>query len=162
MIKTESFEVSLADKQSVIIPKEFAEQFYKADKKRIKVKALFEGKSIDFHAALKHEKTGVFRIYFSRAKQKELNIFPNDYFELQLFEDRSKYGVEPCEEFEAVMLSDYEAYTIFENFTPGKKRSIIYAIGRYKSSQTRIDKSILFTNNIKRGVSDPKLWLKEN
>ena len=161
-LKSKSFEVALADKQSVIIPLEFAKPFHEAGKKRIKVRALFDGKHIDFHAALKHEKTGIFRIYFSRAKQKELNLFPNDYFELQLFEDTSKYGVEPCEEFEAVMHSDYDAYTIFETLTPGKKRSIIYAIGRYKSSQTRIDKTLLFTENLKRGIFDQKLWLKEN
>lgn len=161
MLKSKPFIVSLADKQSVILPEIFVSEFYEQKHKRLKVKATFENKDIEFHAALKREKSGVFRIYFSKAKQKELNVFPDDEFTIQLFEDRSKYGVEPCEEFDAVMLTDYDAYTIFESFTDGKKRSIIYAINRYKNSQTRIDKTLLFTDNIKRGVTDPKLWLKK-
>ena len=124
--------------------------------------ASFENKEIEFHAALKKEKTGLFRIYFSKAKQKELGVFPNDYFKLQIFEDTSKYGVDMSEELEAVLLSDYDAFQIFESLTPGKQRSIIYAISRYKASQTRIDKSILLTDNLKRGIKDPKLWLKPN
>lgn len=101
-------------------------------------------------------------MYLSKAKQKELGVFMGDYFTIQIFKDTSKYGVVPCEEFEAVMLTDYEAFQIFEAMTPGKKRSIIYAINRYKSSQIRIDKSIVFTNNLKRGIFDQKLWLKKN
>jgi len=85
----------------------------------------------------------------------------NDYFTLQVFEDISKYGVDMSEELEAVLMSDHEAYSIFENLTPGRQRSIIYTINRYKSSQTRVDKAILITNNIKRGIRDPKSWLKK-
>ena len=160
MLKSKPFEISLVDKQSVILPEKFVLEFYEAKHKRIKVRASYNTKEINFHAALKREKSGHFRIYFSKAKQKTLGIFPNDYFKLQLFEDQSKYGVEPCEEFEAVMLTDYEAYEIFETFSSGKKRSIIYAINRYKNSQTRIDKTLLFCENIKRGILDQKLWLK--
>ncbi|RNC86937.1 MAG: hypothetical protein ED556_05805 [Winogradskyella sp.] len=162
MLKSKPFEVSLADKQSVILPDEIALEFHEKNHKRIKVQATFQEKQIEFQAALKKEKTGLFRIYFSRGKQKELGVFINDYFELQLFEDTSKYGVELSEELEAVLLSDYEAYTIFENLTAGKKRSIIYAVSRYKSSQTRIDKALLLTENLKRGISDQRLWFKKH
>lgn len=162
MLKSLPFEVTLADKYSVILPEEPIIDFIENNHKRVKVIASFENQQIEFYAALKKEKTGLFRIYFSKAKQKELGIFPNDYFKLQVLEDTSKYGVEMSEELEAVLLSDYDAFQIFENLTPGKQRTIIYAISRYKASQTRIDKSILFTENLKRGIKDPKLWLKIN
>ena len=161
MLKSDTFEVSLADKQSVILPIQYIEPFIKDKHKRVKVRASFEGKSITFHAQLKYEKTGLHRIYFSKAKQKELGVFNNDYFTIEIFEDTSKYGVEMSEELEAVLLSDYEAFTIFEGLTPGKQRSIIYAISRYKSPQTRVDKALLLCNNLKRGVKDPKLWIKK-
>ena len=161
MLKSSPFEVTLADKQSIILPELPIADFIKGNHKRIKVIASFEDKIIEFHAALKKEKTGVFRIYFSKAKQKELGVFMNDYFELQVYEDTSKYGVEISEELEAVLLSDFEAYTIFENLTPGKQRSIIYAIARYKSSQMRVDKALILTENLKRGISDQKLWFKK-
>lgn len=162
MLKSCYFEVSLADKQTVILPEEPIADFIKNNHKRIKVIATFENQQIEFHAALKKEKTGLFRIYFSKAKQKELGVFMNDYFKLQVFEDTTKYGVEMSEELEAVLLSDYDAYQIFENLTAGKQRSIIYAISRYKSQQTRIDKSLILTENLKRGIKDPKLWFKPN
>ena len=162
MLKSAVFEVTLADKQSIILPNAPIIDFIENNHKRIKVSASHEDKIIDFYAALKREKSGLCRIYFSKAKQKELGVFLNDYFSLQVFEDVSKYGVELSEELEAVLLSDYEAYIIFENLTPGRKRSIIYTISRYKSPQMRIDKALLLTNNLKRGIKDPKLWLKKN
>ncbi|WP_299116704.1 YdeI/OmpD-associated family protein [uncultured Winogradskyella sp.] len=161
MLKTEPFEVTLADKQSVILPQEHITEFIERKHKRIKVIASTPDNQIEFYAALKREKTGLFRIYFSKAKQKELEVYINDYFTIQVFEDTSKYGVEMSEELEAVLLSDYKAYTIFEELTPGRQRSIIYTISRYKSSQMRIDKAILLTENLKRGIYDPKLWLKK-
>ncbi|MEO1012933.1 MAG: YdeI/OmpD-associated family protein [Bacteroidota bacterium] len=72
----------------------------------------------------------------------------------------SKYGVDVPEEFEAVLLSDHEAEKIFESLTAGKKRGIIYTIARYKNSQTRIDKSILLCENLKRGIRDQRDLLK--
>ena len=162
MLKSSPFEVTLANKQSIILPDAPIAPFIEGNHKRIKVVATFEGKSIEFYAALKRFKSGVHLIYFSKGKQKELGVFMNDYFELQVFEDTSKYGVEMSEELEAVLLSDYDAYTIFENLTPGKQRSIIYAISRYKSAQLRVDKALLLTENLKRGITDQKLWFKKN
>jgi len=97
---------------------------------------------------------------FSKNKQKTLHIFPNDYFGLQFFEDTSKYGVAVPEEFEAVLLSDYDAHQIFESLTKGKQRGLIYMIDRFKSSQKRIDKTLLLCENLKRGLRDNKELLK--
>lgn len=162
MLKSDEFEVTLVTKHSVALPENMVKPFIKNGHKRVRVIAKHEDRAIEFHAALIKEKSGQYRIYFSNAKQKELVIFMNDYFTIQLLEDQSKYGVELSEEFEAVLLSDYEAYTLFESLTPGKQRSIIYAIQRYKNSQTRVDKALLVMENLKRGITDPKLWLKHN
>ena len=97
---------------------------------------------------------------FSKQKQKELGVVLNDYLELQIFEDTSKYGVDMPEELEAVLLTDYDAYQMFAAFTPGKQRSIIYSVIRIKNSQSRIDKSLILCENLKRGITDPKLFLK--
>ncbi len=127
--------------------------------KRVKAKASFEGKEMEFHGALQ-KRNGNYYMMFGKRYQKELGIFPNDYFQLQFFEDDSKYGVDMPEEFDAVLLSDYDAYQIFETLTPGKQRGLIYAISRYKNSQTRIDKSILICENLKRGIRNPMELLK--
>ena len=160
MLNTDPFKVTLANKMSVILPEKYIEEFIAKNEKRIRVIVTFKEKSIEFYAALKKEKSGLFRIYFSKAKQKELDIFVSDYFTLQIFEDNSKYGVEMSEELETVLLTDFEAFQVFETLTPGRKRSLIYAISRFKSSQTRVDKALILTQNLKKGVKEPKLWLK--
>ncbi|MDO1501035.1 YdeI/OmpD-associated family protein [Winogradskyella maritima] len=157
-----SFKTSLASKSTILIPEDLVQQLPKDSRSRVKVKTNFNGKSIDYHAALKRHSSGDYLMYFSKGKQDELGIAFGEEFTVQLFEDDSKYGVDLPEELEAVLLTDYEAYKIFESFTKGKQRSIIYAVKRYKSSQTKIDKSLLLCSNLKRGFHDQKLLFKEN
>lgn len=162
MLQSDPFEVSLAHNHGIVLPDAVVQPFLKKGLTRVKVKASFQGAEVNFHAALVKKKNGLCMMMFSNEKQKTLGVFMNDYFTMQLFEDQSKYGVDMPEELEAVLLSDYDTYSIFETLTPGRQRSIIYAIMRYKNSQTRIDKSLLLTSNLKRGIKDPKLWLKAN
>lgn len=157
-----SFKTTLASKSTILIPEDFVEQLPEDSRSRVKVKTSYGSETITYHAALKRRKTGGFQMYFSKGKQEELGILPGDVFTVQLFEDHSKYGVDMPEELEAVLLTDYEAFSIFEGFTKGKQRSIIYTVKRYKSSQTKIDKSLLLCSNLKRGLHDPKLLFKEN
>lgn len=153
------FEVAVEGMHSIVIPDMHAQPFIDNGHSRVKVQATFDNHSIAFHAALKKYR-GRYIMMFSKNKQQELGLLPNDYFALQLFEDTSKYGVEVPEELEAVLLSDYDAYQIFESLTKGKQRGLIYAITRIKKSQTRIDKSLILCENLKRGVRDSRELLK--
>lgn len=146
---------------SVMIPIIYAEPFLSSKAGRVKVEASFDQKKVSFHAALQKDRSGNCRIIFNRKNQKSIGIYPSDYFNLQLFEDNSKYGVDMPEELEAVLISDHEAYEIFESLTSGRQRSIIYSISRYKNSQTKIDKSLIIAENLKRRITDPKLLLKK-
>lgn len=159
-MKSQIIEVSVKGMHSVELPETVVLPFLDKGQKRVKVKAKFEDRTITFHAALNRWKNGTYSIMFSKNNQKKLGVFPNDYFELQLFEDTSKYGVEVPEEFEAVLYSDFEANQIFESFTKGKQRGIIYMIDRFKSSQKRIDKTLILCENLKRGIRDNKDLLK--
>lgn len=159
-LKSSVFEIALTGKHySLLLPEKIVTPFLQQGLKRVKVIASFEGKQFKFHGAIQ-QRLGNYYMMFGKRYQKELGIFPNDYFQLQLFEDDSKYGVEMPEELEAVFQSDFEAYQIFESFTPGKKRGIIYAISRYKNSQTKIDKSLLICENLKKGVRNNPDLLK--
>jgi len=154
------FEISVTDNYySLLLPNDIIKPFLDKGLKRVKVKATFQEKELWFHGAIQ-KRNGKHYMMFGKRYQKELGVFPNDYFQLQFFKDTSKYGVEVPEEFEAVMISDYEAYQLFESLTDGKKRGLIYAIARYKNPQTRIDKAILLCENLKRGIRDPREMLK--
>ncbi|MEM9076139.1 MAG: YdeI/OmpD-associated family protein [Bacteroidota bacterium] len=162
-MQSPEFEISIAgaftSSHTVLLPNEIVEPFINKGQKRVKVVASFQENSIEFYAAL-IKRQDRYYMMFSKNNQKALGIYPNDYFTMQFFEDTSKYGVEMPEEFEAVLLSDHDAHQIFEGLTSGKKRGIIYAISRYKSSQTRIDKSLLLCENLKRGIRENKELLK--
>ncbi len=151
MLQSGKIEVTVSGMHSIYIPDEIAGQFLEKGFQRVQVIASFEGRSLRFHAALQKWK-GRQVITFGQKNQKALGVFPNDYFEIQLTEDHSRYGVELPEELEAVLEGDPEALELFEGFTDGKKRSIIYMIARYATSQTRIDKSLLLCTNLKKGI----------
>lgn len=161
-MKSPVFEVVLLDKYGTSLPEKHAKPFVEAYGKRAKIHATANDKSIQFYAHLKKEATGDYRIFFSKAKREELAVAVGDLVTFQLFKDESKYGVEVPEALDAVLLSDYEAFEIFEKLTPGKQRSIIYAIKRIKNVQTQVDKSILMTENLKRGIKDVMLLFKVN
>ena len=154
------FEVTITEQHSLILPEDVGERFLNAGHDRVKVRATFEGRSVDFHAAIQKDRLGRHRMTFGKTLQKRLNVFVNDYFSLQFFEDNSKYGVDMPEEMEAVLDSDPEAHEAFEALTPGRKRSLIYHILKIKSSQTRIDKTLLMCVNLKRGITDLKQLFK--
>lgn len=157
-MKSKVFEIAITGKYySLQLPEEAVLPFLEKNLKRVKVIASFKGKEFSFHGAIQ-KRSGNYYMMFGKRYQKQLGVFPNDYFQMQFFEDTSKYGVEIPEELEAVLQSDHEASEIFESFTAGKKRGIIYAILGYKNSQTRIDKSILVCENLKRGIrKNPEL-----
>ncbi|GEQ85919.1 hypothetical protein ULMS_14270 [Patiriisocius marinistellae] len=159
MLKSKKYEVSKEGPYFVILPEALAEQFLNAGHKRARVVASFNKKEISFHAAIRKIK-GVYRMMFSKQHQKELGMCPSDYFTIQFFENTTKYGVEMPEELEAVLESDLEFMEAFQTLTDGKKRNLIYTIKRYKSSQTKIDKAITISENLKRGIVDQRLWIK--
>ncbi|MBR9845639.1 MAG: YdeI/OmpD-associated family protein [Algicola sp.] len=155
------FSIGLLDQYHLQIPSEIAEPFIANKQSRVKVKATFNSNSIEFYAALKKDKnTDDYKMMFGKRLQKALGVLQNDYFQLQLSEDTSKYGVDMPEELDAVFQTDHEAFTIFESLTPGKQRSIIYTIIRIKNTQTRIDKALIMCDNLKRGETNPMKLFK--
>lgn len=155
-MKSDSFKVVLIDKYNLFIPKKHAENIIN-DEKRAKLKVSYQGNEIEFFAAFRlDKKSGDYKLMFSKAKQKELGVSLNDKLTVQLFKDNSKYGVEMPEELEAVLISDFEAFEIFESLTPGKQRSIIYFIKRVNGVQKKVDKALLLCENLKRGNTQGK------
>ncbi|WP_026777078.1 YdeI/OmpD-associated family protein [Polaribacter sp. Hel_I_88] len=155
-MKSEKFKITHINLYNIFIPKEIYAPFADKNMSRVKVKIFCNDKILEFYAAVKRDKSsGDFKMMFSKAKQKELNLKLGDTFKMQLFEDTSKYGVDVPEELEEVFLTDYEAYTIFETLTKGKQRSIIYGIKRFKGSQNKIDKALVLCENLKRRNFEP-------
>ncbi len=161
MIKSDVFEIGLLDQYHIYIPEHIMQPFVDKNVKRLFIKVSHNNKSINFYAAFVRDKnTDDYRIMFGKRLQKELGVLQNDYFQIQLFENTSKYGVQVPEELDEVFKLDPEAFKVFETLSAGKKRSIIYAVARYKTSQTRIDKALIMCENLKKGHLNPYTILK--
>ncbi len=154
------FEVNITGTHAVIVPHEHAQPFLDAGQTRVALTAFYQEKSVSFHAKL-HERNGQITISFGKRYQKQLGVSSQDHFELQIEEDTSKYGVIMPEAFEAVLATDVVAFNLFEALTMGKKRSLIYYIDRFKSTQTQVDKSLVICENLKRGITDVKELIKQ-
>lgn len=103
-----------------------------------------------FHCAIVSLGDGNGFIMVNTKKQKEYQLKKGEKIAVVLYEDTSKYGMEMPKELEEVLLQDEEGAKRFENLPDGKKRNIIYYVSKTKSSQLRIDKSIVFIENLKR------------
>lgn len=74
--------------------------------------------------------------------------------------DHTTYQFEDVEEWNEVMNTDPEVEIIFNQLTPGNKRSILFLIQQVKSSDKRIQRSLKIAENLKKGIHSPKLLLK--
>ena len=92
---------------------------------------------------------------FSKANRKLLDVDQGDTVNVKMQEDTSKYQAPMTEELEAVLLSDFEAYEIFETLTPGKQRNIIFMVYNAKGEQKRVDIALNAMENLKIGNRDP-------
>ncbi|WP_299683480.1 YdeI/OmpD-associated family protein [uncultured Dokdonia sp.] len=158
-IKTPKFPVHISGTHGVHIPEEYAVQFINAGQKRVQVKAFFKENTIDFHGAIQKYQ-GQYLISFGKRYQKELGIFPTDFFEFQLIENTTTYGVEIPNALKEVMESDPEGFSYFQKLTDGRKRGLIYYVKRFKNEQTQVDKSLIIFENLKRGITDPRELIK--
>lgn len=154
-LKSKPFEVTLDGKYLIILPRAIVIPFLEKGHSRAQFKASYASNEILFHGALR-KRNDNYLLMFSKAKQQELKLEKGEPFTLQLIEDTTKYGVIIPEELQEVLNSDPHATEIFKKLTDGKKRSIIYYVKRIKNSQTKIDKSILITENLKKGLTDLK------
>lgn len=161
LLTSEVFEAQLHGTHAAIVPTHIAKTFIDQGHKRIQVIARLEEREVRYHSAL-HSYKGQYSISYSKQYQKKIGAFPSDYVNFQLIEDTSTYGVEMPEEFQAVLDSDPEAFQIFQSFTPGKQRSLIYYILKIKTSQLRIDRAIRISENMKMGISETKELIRPN
>ncbi|MEZ4839231.1 DUF1905 domain-containing protein [Flavobacterium sp.] len=110
-----------------------------------------------FHCAML-PKGSFHYILLNREISRKLNLHLNDDVEVELIKDDSKYGMSLSEEMEEVFFSDPEGSDLFHKLTPGKQRSLIHIVNKYKSSQLRIEKSFVILDHLKNrnGILDFK------
>ncbi|GGK59570.1 YdeI/OmpD-associated family protein [Rufibacter glacialis] len=92
------------------------------------------------------------RGYITLTKQrlKQVGLQEGSPVSVSLAKDDSQYGTPVPEELTELFRQDDEGKARFDQLKPGMQRYIIQHVGAVKSSQLRIDRSILLIENLKR------------
>lgn len=92
----------------------------------------------------------IFYIMVNKQRRAELGLEVGQMVDIVLEKDESKYGMPMPEELQEVLNQDPEGEAMFEKLTPGKKRSMMYFIGKVKDVDRRIHTALIFVEHIKR------------
>ncbi len=130
----------------LIIPEEVVEYFSKKKVKRF-ICTLNDVHS--FPCAIL-PKRGIHFIHINAEVRKKCRLQIGSKVQATLKPDTSKYGMPMPEEMDELLKIDDEANDFFHALTKGKQRSLLYIIGKPKSSDIRLKKAIVVTEHLKR------------
>ena len=99
--------------------------------------------------------------YFIMINQNAVKNFGlkiHEEVSIRLEKDNSEYGHQVPETFQMVLEQDGEGNKYFEQLTPGKKRSLIYLVGKVKNIDSQLNKALAIMDHLKteRGKLDFK------
>ena len=139
----------------VPVPATIGNRFLKSGTKRVLCKV---GDLDAFSAALMHDGQGAYFININKERRKKLKIAEGDAVEVELIQDTSKYGMPMPAEMEELLKQDPEGDRFFHSLTPGKQRSLLFLVGKPKTSDTRLKKAYTIIEYLKAtgGVLDFK------
>lgn len=106
--------------------------------------------AVKIHAAILSKGDNQYYLMCSKELRKALEIEAGDTVNVKLEKDDSKYGMPMPEEFQEALYADPEGDTFFHQLTPGKQRSLLYIVGKLKSSNKRIEKSIIILEHLRK------------
>lgn len=117
------------------------------DGKNRRVVCTCKGES--FQSALMPMGDGSYFINLNQKRAKAIGVQDGDTVQIDLEKDNSKYGLPVPREFEAALQLDSDADHLFHQLTMGKQRSLIHIVGTLKSSEKRIEKSLVILDYLK-------------
>ena len=80
---------------------------------------------------------------------KKLNLSVGEEVKLKLEKDRSEFGLPMPESFRTLLEQDTEGNRYFEQLTPGKKRNLLYIVGKVKNIDSQLNKGLAILHHLK-------------
>ncbi len=111
------------------------------------------------HKALMPDGQGGSFIIFNKEVQKKYDLKEGAIATVTVSKDESEYGMPMPEEMAVLMQQDPEGNACFHSLTKGKQRSLLYIIGKPKTSDTRLNKALVVLDYLK--AAQGKLDFKE-
>jgi bifunctional DNA-binding transcriptional regulator/antitoxin component of YhaV-PrlF toxin-antitoxin module len=123
-------------------------------------RAVCEIGGIEFHCALNRNKQGEVYIYVNKQILKRLGLKEGDSVKAHIRKDNSSYQFKFPLEFKEVLKTDPDASVIFEKLPDGTKRGLLYLIERMKTTDKRIEKSLIVASFLKQGLTSAREIVK--
>jgi len=127
------------------VPVEIAKSFIEGNNRRVICNI---NNHYRMQCALMPYSDGYF-ILINKDKVKMLGLSIHDEVNLSLEKDHSEYGHEVPESFQMLLDQDTEANAFFDQLTPGKKRSLIYLVGKVKNIDSQLNKGLAILDHLK-------------
>lgn len=108
------------------------------------------------HAAILTKKELGYYIRLGKSTIKKLNDKAGDTIKVSIATDPTPFQFELPEERAEVLATDLQANAIFEKFSPGNQRSIIYLVSLLKSTEKRIERALRIAEKLKAGISSAR------
>jgi antitoxin component of MazEF toxin-antitoxin module len=140
----------------IFIPGKVAEKFEGKPYPR----ALCSIKGHSFHCAFMKSKEHGYYVYLGKKLMNDLKLRVGDEVSVSFSTDKTENQAPVIEELREVLTTDPEAEKVFNSLTPGNQRSLIYLVKLVKSSQKRIDRSLLIAAKLKAGITSARQMLK--
>ncbi|MEM9544408.1 MAG: YdeI/OmpD-associated family protein [Bacteroidota bacterium] len=128
------------------VPDQIYSAFAKEKIKRVLMH--FDG-SNPLHAGFMPEGDGKYFLMLSKDVMKKMQLALGQNVEVKIVKDTSKYGMPISEEMQELLELDPDGEELFHKLTPGKIRSLLHFVNKYKSSDTRIEKSVIILEHLK-------------
>lgn len=129
------------------VPGKIGKKFEKSDKSRRVVCTINGAES--FQCALLPS-DGDFVIVVNKTKRDGLKIVAGDKIDVELKADESQYGLPMPEELREVLNQDLEGDKLFHALTAGKRRSLLYLIGKVKDVDRRIHTALTCVEHLRK------------
>lgn len=102
-----------------------------------------------FSCAIMPNGNASFFILMNKEKVKKWKLNFGQALKVVLVSDDSEFGMEVPEEFDVLLNEDIAFKQYFLKLTPGKQRNLLYLVGKFKSSDIRIEKSVIIAEHLK-------------
>lgn len=134
--------------QALHVPSKLVTELLANEKDRRMICRLASG--FEWHCALMPLGDGDFFINVSKEIRAANGLeVDQESIVIQLKKDNSEYGMPVPEELIELWAMDQESWDVFNSLTPGKQRSLLYQIGKPKTSDTRLKKAVQIMDYLK-------------
>lgn len=101
------------------------------------------------HSGFMPEGDGKYFLMLSKDVMKKFELALGQEVEVKITKDTSRYGMPICEEMKELLELDPDGEIFFHKLTPGKIRSLLHFVNKFKSSDKRIEKSVIILEHLK-------------